>query len=56
MRAPVRLTWMPNGKILVNLPMDDLPLGGIVAGTAVYPSLREFLAAIRVFAPTSSIA
>ena len=50
MRRPVRLTVgtvvldvLPDGRVLVTLPVREVPLGVTVQATAVYPSLRAFL-------------
>ncbi len=54
MRRPVRLalgelpfTLLPDGRVLVDPPMEDVPLGAVAASTAVYPSLRAFVASVR---------
>jgi len=54
MRRPVRLvlgqlpvTLMPDGRVLVDPPMEDVPLGAVAPSTAVYPSLHSFLNALR---------
>ena len=52
MRRPARLTLgalpfelMPDGRVLVTLPPTALPFGCALQATALYPSLRAFLAA-----------
>lgn len=51
---PMRLTMgamvldvLPDGRVLVTLPVREVPLGVAVQATAVYPSLRAFLGARR---------
>ena len=38
---------LPDGRVLVTLAPAVVPFGAGVAGTALYPSLRAFLAAMR---------
>lgn len=52
-RRPLRLTlgavpfevW-PDGRVLATLPATTMPFGAALTATALYPSLRAFLAAI----------
>jgi hypothetical protein len=51
MRRPQRLSLgelafelFPDGRVLVTLPPTALPFGVAFAATALYPSLRTFLA------------
>lgn len=54
MRRAVRLTMgalvldvLPDGRVVVTLPTERVPFGAVVQATAVYPSLRAFLGAMR---------
>ena len=54
MRRPARLTLgalpfelFPDGRVLVTLPATALPFGVALQATALYPSLRAFIAAVR---------
>jgi hypothetical protein len=38
---------LPDGRVLVTLPATRLPFGAAIRATALYPSLRAFLAAMR---------
>jgi len=38
---------LPDGRVLVILPATHLPFGAAIRATALYPSLRAFLAAMR---------
>jgi len=38
---------LPDGRVLVTLPATRLPFGVAVTATALYPSLRAFIAAMR---------
>jgi hypothetical protein len=38
---------LPDGRVLVTLPATRLPFGVAIRATALYPSLRAFLAAMR---------
>jgi hypothetical protein len=41
------LDVLPDGRVLVTLPVREVPLGVAVQATAVYPNLRGFLGARR---------
>jgi len=54
MRRPARLTLgalpfelFPDERVLVTLPATALPFGATVQATALYPSLRAFIATVR---------
>lgn len=38
---------LPDGRVLVTLPATRLPFGAAIRATALYPSLRAFIAAMR---------
>ncbi len=55
MRRSARLTLgalpfelMPDGRVLVTLPATALPFGVAIQATALYPSLRAFIAVAMV--------
>lgn len=43
----IRLTVMPDGRVLADIPPQGTPFGVALHATVLYPDLRAFLAGMR---------